>query len=87
MNNYNLSLYCEAVGASSYHWEKQDSNIPSNSVGVNTSTLTIINVHPGNAGNYRCVASSQCGMSYSEYATITINGEAVYCTCLSFKSV
>jgi len=76
-NNYNLSLYCEATGASSYTWQKQDSSIPSNSVGVNTRTLSIINMQPENAGNYRCVASSECGASYSEYATITINGEVV----------
>ena len=74
-NHYNLSLTCEAEGASSYIWDKQIGNIPSNSIGVNTNMLTIINLQPEYAGNYRCVATNDCGSNVSDYAIIVINGE------------
>ena len=72
--NQNLSLICEADGATSYNWEAQSGSIPSGAIGVNTNTLTIINLQPEDAGNYRCVATNDCDntYSYSKYAAITI---------------
>ena len=74
-NNYNYSLTCEADGATSYNWERQSGSIPSGATGVNTNTLTIINLTPEDAGNYRCVATNASGSSQSNYATLTVNGE------------
>ena len=72
-SNYtNVSLTCEADGASSYNWERQNGIIPSDSTGVNTNTLTLINLHPEDAGNYRCVATNASGSSESNYSTVTI---------------
>ena len=71
----NLSLTCEADGATSYNWERQSGSIPSGAIGVNTNTLTIINLQPEDAGNYRCVATNDCGTNYSSYATVTVKGE------------
>ena len=73
-NFTNHTLTCEADGASSYNWERQDDDIPSDSTGVNTNTLTLINLQPENAGNYRCVATNASGSSFSNYANLTING-------------
>ena len=74
LNNYiNVSLTCEANGALSYKWERQNATIPSDSTGVNTNTLTLINLQPEDAGNYRCVATNAGGSSESNYATVTIS--------------
>ena len=70
----NVLLTCEADGASSYNWERQNDDIPSDSAGVNTNTLTIINLQPEDAGNYRCVATNVAGNNNSNYAKLTITG-------------
>jgi len=69
-----LSLTCEAIGATSYYWEKQDGSISSGATGVNTDTLTIVNLTPEDAGNYRCAVSNDSEADYSNYAKITVIG-------------
>ena len=78
----NVSFTCEAEGATSYQWEKQNGNISSDTTGVNTTVLTINNIQPDDAGNYRCVASNASGSNYSEYATLSINGAYIMCMFL-----
>ena len=73
-NFTNYTLTCVADGASSYNWERQRDVIPSDSIGVNTNTLTLINLQPEDAGNYQCVATNASGSSFSNYADLTING-------------
>ena len=70
----NVLLTCEADGALSYNWERQNGVIPSDSTGVNTNTLTLIDLQPEDAGNYRCVATNASGSSESNYAIIDLNG-------------
>ena len=70
----NVSLSCEAEGAVSYNWERQGDNISSGAIGVNTSTLTITNLTPEDADNYRCVASNDSGKSYSSFANLIVIG-------------
>ena len=70
----NLSLTCEADGAWFYKWERQNDIIPSDSTGVNTNTLTLINLRPEDAGNYQCVVSNDAEIRESNYANIAING-------------
>ena len=73
-DSISVSLTCEADGASSYNWERQNGVIPSDSTGVNTNILTLINLQPEDADNYRCVATNASGSSESNYAHLTING-------------
>ena len=77
-NFTNVSLTCEAVGASAYSWQRQHSTIPSNAIGINTSILTLINLRPEDAGNYRCVAVNNSGSTESDYATLRLRGTNAY---------
>ena len=73
LSNYtNVSLTCEEDGASSYNLERHNDVIPSDSTGVNTNTLTLINLQPEDASNYRCVATIASGSSQSNYSTVTV---------------
>ena len=76
-NFTNVSLTCKADGASSYSWERQRNDIPSNAIGVNTNTLTLINLQLKDAGEYRCIATNNSGSTQSDYATLTIKGTYV----------
>ena len=69
-----VSFTCEADGATSYYWEIQHGSIPLSAIGVNTSTLTLINLRLEDAGNYRCFGINGSGSIESEYATLTIEG-------------
>ena len=73
-----LSLTCEAIGATSYYWERQGGSIPSGATGVNTDTLTIVNITLEDAGNFRCVVSNDSDVSFTNYAEITVIGKLLF---------
>jgi len=69
-----FSLTCKAKGGTLYSWEKHNASISSGANGVNTDTLTIINIAPEDSGNYRCVVSNDNGKVYSVWAMVTVTG-------------
>lgn len=69
-------------GASSYYWERQHGNIPSRSIGINTSNLTLINLQLKDIGSYRCVGINGSGSAASEYATLTYEGKNINYVCI-----
>jgi len=74
-NSKGVTLACEVDGATSYEWERQDGAIPSSAIGVNSDTLTLVDLQQCDTGNYRCVASNDDNLSTpSKYAKITIKG-------------
>ena len=73
-----LSLACKAKGATSYCWERQSGTIPSGAVGKNNQALTLVNIKPVDAGNYRCVVGNNSDKSYSEYSTVVIKGQLLF---------
>ena len=69
----NLTLSCMANEGSSYYWERENGDIPFDSIGVNTSNLTFIDIQTEDSGNCRCVVTNDCGVtSYSDYSTVTV---------------
>ena len=73
-NFTNISLTCEAEGASTYRWERQYDSIPSGAMGVHTDTLTLTNLRLQDAGQYRCVATNSSGSTESDYAVLFLRG-------------
>jgi len=63
------------MGATSRYWERKDGTIPSGATGVNSEILTIVNLTPEDAGNYRCVVSDDNDMYFSNPAEITVIGQ------------
>ena len=70
----NVLFTCEADGASSYYWERQNGIIPSGATGVNTNNLTITNLQLKDTGYYQCIAINGSGSTQSEYAKLTLAG-------------
>ena len=69
----NLTLSCLASNVLSYYWEKKNGDIPNDSIGLNTSNLTLVDIQNADSGKYRCIAKNICGVtSYSDYSTVTV---------------
>jgi len=69
-----LSLTCKAIGSKSYCWEKRDGIISPGANGINSETLTLVNLTSDDTGYYRCVVSDDSDEDYSNYAKITVMG-------------
>ena len=77
INNDSTSVQftCMAAGTSSYYWQREGKDtIPTNALGTQSNTLTLVNIKPTDDGEYRCVAVNEHGRKHSEYAKLTIRG-------------
>jgi len=58
-----VALTCEADRAKLYEWQRLDDDIPPSATGVNTTTLTLVDLQSQDAGNYRCMATNESNNS------------------------
>jgi immunoglobulin I-set domain protein/Ig-like domain-containing protein/VCBS repeat protein len=76
VSGFNVKFQAGAAGspAPAYHWLFNDVPLGNNShvVGADTFSLTISNVQPADAGNYKLVASNSVGSSTSAVAALTV---------------
>ena len=70
-----VTFTCLAYEASSYYWERETGDIPSNAVGINTNILILHDIRPPDSGRYRCVAENEHGQTYSNYAMLSVEGK------------
>ena len=74
-NNLNLSLQCGNYNKDfNYQWEMKNGRFNSRAQGVNSHQLTITNLKPDDAGEYRCALSNSTGKLLSDYVPITVKG-------------
>ena len=81
----NATLSCDATSIVNitFHWEKFNNDndtwgpLPSSTslAGMNTMTISSINIQQSDEGSYQCTASNSAGTSISDVATITVYGE------------
>jgi len=68
-------MKCEAGGGKfNYTWEKKKGTISLRAHGVHSSQLTIFNLRPEDAGEYRCMISNSTGKITSQHSKLTITG-------------
>ena len=78
VSNFTLSMKCNPDERNfKYSWEKKSSLLSIRTQGVSTSCLTIFNLRPEDAGEYRCIMSNSTGRIASDYTTLHIYG--VFC--------
>ena len=74
-NSATATFNCMGYGASSYYWQKETGDIPSNAIGIKSNRLVLHNILPPDSGNYQCIAENEHGKTYSNYAMFTVKGE------------
>ena len=77
-----VQMICEAAGYPEpvYHWEKMNGDLPLNTSGSNTSTLTFLSVNYEDEGSYSCVAAN---IGESILASAFLKGECVIIVIMS----
>ena len=69
-----LTVSAAGEGALTYQWQKNGVDLADDTriSGATTASLTIGNSQPEDSGNYRCVATADCGVAASEVAVLSI---------------
>ena len=85
VNVFNLSMQCGNYSKDfNYQWEMKNGRFDSRAQGVNSHQLTITNLKPDDAGEYRCAMSNSTGKLLSDYVSITIKGTSYVLHYYSF---
>ena len=83
MGSATLSCGVTSIADFTFYWEKFNNDndtwgpLPSSTslAGMNTMTISSIDIQQSDEGSYRCTASNSAGTSISDVATITVYGE------------
>ena len=82
MGSVELSCNATSIVDITFFWQKFNSDdgtwgsFNSTSLtGMNTMTISSIDIQQSDEGSYRCTASNSAGTSISDVATITVYGE------------
>jgi len=69
-----LSVSASGEGVVTYQWQKNGVDLVDDTrvSGTTTASLTIGDSQPEDSGNYRCVATADCGVAASEVAVLSI---------------
>ena len=78
--NLSINFNCTSSVSSNvtFSWTHNETSINGSSTIGDTSTLTITDVRPGDAGSYMCTVSSGSVSVMSNAATLTVYGMCVY---------
>ena len=76
VNDYNLTMKCLPNNNNfNYKWIRKNNVLPSRAQGTNTSQLTITNLKPDDAGDYKCVINNSTGTISSNFSAVSITGK------------
>ncbi len=70
--SHTFSVTASGSPAPTYQWQKFVSGSWTNISGATSSSYTINPIYPGDEGDYRCVATNDCGSATSDTATLTV---------------
>ena len=69
-----ITFICIINGSSSFSWERKTGRISSDAEGTDSNYLMLHNILPSDSGQYRCVGRNKHGITYSNYAVLTVKG-------------
>ena len=78
VNNFNLTMKCLPNKDHlhyTYAWIKKDDVLPSRAQGINSSSLTIVNLKPEDSGDYQCIVSNRTGEMSSNFSSVNVVGK------------
>ena len=79
VNNYRVQMRCLPYDRSfSYKWERENKQLPINTLYINTQHLIINSIKPEDSGEYRCIMSNSTGQIASDYSLVTVKGLICY---------
>ena len=73
-DSMSITFTCIINGSSSFSWERETGSIPSDAEGTDSNHLILYNILPPDNGRYRCLARNKHGITYSNYAMLTVKG-------------
>ena len=77
-----ITFTCIINGSSFFSWEREIGSIPSDAEGTDSNHLILHNILPPDSGHYRCLGRNKYGITYSNYAMLTVKGTYILKYCI-----